>query len=75
MVYCSIETIAETLPHKQSWLFVELLHVNLLNIESLMHEISSLVKIILRICLFATLQYKLEEICGILMYFSNDVDN
>ena len=47
--------------------------VNLWNIEILMHDISSLVKIMLRICLFATLQHKLGEICGILIYFSNDV--
>ena len=75
MVYCSIETILETFPHHQSGLFVDLLRLNLLNIERLMHDISSLVKIMLRICLLATHQHKFGEICGILIYFSNDIDS
>ena len=62
-------------PHHQSCLFVDLLRLNLVKIVILMHEIYPFGKILLRKCLFTALQQKLEEICGILIYFSNDVDS
>ena len=54
---------------------IDLLRENLVKIVILMHEIYPSAKVLLRKCLFTALQHKLEEICGILINFSNDVDN
>ena len=54
---------------------IQLLCENLVKVVILMHEIYPFGKILLRKCLFTALQHKLEEIFGILINFSNDVDS
>ena len=54
---------------------IELLRENLVMVVILMLEIYPFAKVLLRKCLFTALQHKLEEICGILIYFSNDIDS